>query len=329
MSDHPNIHTRVGRGAQMPSAMMGEDEMTCFASGLLMPEGPIAQPDGGLILVEVLGGRLSRLGPDGARTTLADLGGGPNGAAIGPDGRIYVCNNGGFKKMILPDGGLLPVEAPLDTPPGAIQVVDPATGTFETLYASTEATPFWGPNDLVFDETGGFWFTDFGRDRGAARMRGGLYYAKADGSDIRLAAGPLDGANGVGLSPDGRTLYVALTYEAHLLRYRLSAPGMIDTAASPTPDGHSIVGRAGPGQFLDSLAVDSAGRICCASPGQGAILIFPPEGGTPQQIETGDFLTTNICFGGKDGRVAFVTLGSSGKVICIDWDAPGLPLAFG
>lgn len=104
---------------------------------------------------------------------------------------------------------------------------------------------------------------------------------------------------------------------------------MIDTAASPTPDGHSIVGRAGPGQFLDSLAVDSAGRICCASPGQGAILIFPPEGGTPQQIETGDFLTTNICFGGKDGRVAFVTLGSSGKVICIDWDAPGLPLAFG
>ncbi|MCC4233094.1 MULTISPECIES: SMP-30/gluconolactonase/LRE family protein [Sphingobium] len=303
--------------------------MTVFASGLLMPEGPIAQPDGGLILVEVLGGRLSRLGPDGVRSTIADLGGGPNGAAIGPDGRIYVCNNGGFDKLILPDGSLMPIEAPLDTPPGAIQVVDPASGAFETLYASTEATPFWGPNDLVFDETGGFWFTDFGRDRGAARMRGGLYYAKADGSDIRLVAGPLDGANGVGLSPDGRTLYVALTYEAHLLRYRLSAPGIIDTTASPTPDGHSIVGRAGPGQFLDSLAVDSAGHICCASPGQGAILIFPPEGGTPQQIETGDFLTTNICFGGKDGRVAFVTLGSSGKVICIDWDAPGLPLAFG
>ncbi|WP_375285199.1 SMP-30/gluconolactonase/LRE family protein, partial [Sphingobium yanoikuyae] len=102
--------------------------MTVFASGLLMPEGPIAQPDGGLILVEVLGGRLSRLGPDGVRSTIANLGGGPNGAAIGPDGRIYVCNNGGFDKLILPDGSLMPIEAPLDTPPGAIQVVDPASG---------------------------------------------------------------------------------------------------------------------------------------------------------------------------------------------------------
>ena len=126
--------------------------MTCFASGLLMPEGPIAMADGGLILVEVLGGRLSRLTSDGTRTTVADLGGGPNGAAIGPDGRIYVCNNGGFGKVTLPDGGLLPVEAPLDTPPGMIQVVDPVSGVFETLYESTKSTPFWGPNDLVFDD---------------------------------------------------------------------------------------------------------------------------------------------------------------------------------
>ena len=58
-------------GPQIPSVMWGEDEMTCFANGLLMPEGPIARPDGGLLLVEVLGGRLSRLGPDGARTTLS------------------------------------------------------------------------------------------------------------------------------------------------------------------------------------------------------------------------------------------------------------------
>ena len=296
--------------------------------GLMLPEGPVAMPDGSLLVVEVLGGRLTRIAPDGSKTTVAELGGGPNGAAIGPDGRCYVCNNGGFRYMELPDGGLLPLEAPLDTPAGAIQVVDLATGAFETLYAHSEATPFWGPNDIVFDDAGGFWFTDFGRDRGRARMRGALYYAKADGSEIREVVAPLDGPNGVGLSPDGKTVYVALTFEGHLIGFHLSAPGVIDTAASHMPNGSFIVGRAGPGMYLDSLAVDSAGRICCASPGVGAVLVFPPEGGAPTAIVTGDFLTTNVAFGGPDRRTAYITLGSSGRVVTTAWDVPGLELAF-
>lgn len=299
-----------------------------LADGLLLPEGPVAMPDGSLIVVEVLGSRLTRIAADGTKSTIAELGGGPNGAAIGPDGRCYVCNNGGFQHMTLPDGGLLPLEAPLDTPPGSIQVVDLATGAFETLYEHTEATPFWGPNDIVFDDAGGFWFTDFGRDRGRTRMRGALYYAKADGSEIREVVPSLDGPNGVGLSPDGKTLYVALTFEGHLIRFQLSAPGIIDTAASHMPNGSTIVGRAGPGMYLDSLAVDSAGRICCASPGVGAVLVFPAEGGAPDVVTIPDFLTTNIAFGGPDRRTAYVTMGSSGRVAMIEWDVPGLELAF-
>lgn len=302
--------------------------MKTLATGLKMPEGPVALTDGSLIVVEMLGGRLSRIAPDGGVSVIAELGGGPNGAAIGPDGRCYVCNNGGFGQIVLPDGTLLPAEAPIDTPPGSIQVVDAATGAFETLYAHSEATPFWGPNDIVFDDDGGFWFTDFGRDRGRARMRGSVYYAKADGSAIREVVHPLDGANGIGLSPDGATLYVACTFEAHLLQFRLSAPGVIDLNGGHMPNGASIVGRGGPGQYLDSLAVDSAGRICCASPGIGALLVFPPEGGPPTVIPTGDFLTTNICFGGADRRTAYVTLGSSGRVATLDWDVPGLTLAY-
>jgi gluconolactonase len=303
--------------------------MNTLAQGLLMPEGPVALPDGSLLVVEVLGGRLSRIAADGSVSTVADLGGGPNGAAIGPDGRCYVCNNGGFAQMPLPGGGVMPLEAPLDTPPGSIQVVDIATGAFETLYSHDDATPFWGPNDIVFDQSGGFWFTDFGRDRGRVRTRGSVYYARADGSGIEEVLHPMDGANGIGLSPDGTTLYVAETYEAHLWRFRLSGPGQIDTAAGDMPNGGTLVGRGGPGQYLDSLAVDSAGRICCASPGMGAILVFPPEGGAPQVIATDDFLTTNICFGGADGRTAYVTLGSSGRVVTMDWDVPGAALAYG
>ncbi|WP_062344068.1 SMP-30/gluconolactonase/LRE family protein [Novosphingobium sp. CCH12-A3] len=300
-----------------------------LTDGLLLPEGPVALPDGSVIVVEVVGGRLTRIAPDGSRSVVAELGGGPNGAAIGPDGRCYVCNNGGVAHTILPDGGILPLETPLGTPPGHIQVVDLKTGAFETLYAHSDKTPFWGPNDIVFDNAGGFWFTDFGRDRGRTRMRGAIYYAKADGSDVREVVSSLDSPNGIGLSPDGKTLYVALTHEGHLLSFTLAGPGVIDASQSHMPNGSSIVGRAGPGMYLDSLAVDSAGRICCASPGQGAILVFLPEGGAPDVIDVPDFLTTNIAFGGADRRKAYVTMGSTGRVAIIDWDVPGLELAFG
>src|SRR3546814_4102474 len=70
--------------------------MQIVTRGLTFAEGPIALPDGDILVVETSGGRLTRVAPDGSRTTVADTGGGPNGAAIGPDGRCYICNNGGF-----------------------------------------------------------------------------------------------------------------------------------------------------------------------------------------------------------------------------------------
>ena len=61
-------------------------ELREIASGLQFPEGPIAMPDGSLLLVEIKRGTLSRVSPDGKITVVAQTGGGPNGAAIGPDG---------------------------------------------------------------------------------------------------------------------------------------------------------------------------------------------------------------------------------------------------
>ena len=80
-----------------------------LASGLLFPEGPIAMADGSVILVEIGRGTLTRVTPDGRVQVLADLGGGPNGAAIGPDGAVYVCNNGGFHFHTEADGCYRPV----------------------------------------------------------------------------------------------------------------------------------------------------------------------------------------------------------------------------
>ena len=66
------------------------------AQELQFPEGPVARPDGTALVVEIRRGSLSRVGTDGSVDVVADLGGGPNGAAIGPDGACYVVNNGGF-----------------------------------------------------------------------------------------------------------------------------------------------------------------------------------------------------------------------------------------
>src|SRR5262249_37305822 len=72
-------------------------ELRELASGLEFPEGPIAMPDGSVVLVEIKRGTLTRVGSDGSVRIVARTGGGPNGAAIGPDGKVYVCNNGGFE----------------------------------------------------------------------------------------------------------------------------------------------------------------------------------------------------------------------------------------
>lgn len=66
-----------------------------LASGLAFPEGPIAMADGSVMVTEIVAGTLTRIMPDGGIERIAELGGGPNGAAIGPDGAVYVCNNGG------------------------------------------------------------------------------------------------------------------------------------------------------------------------------------------------------------------------------------------
>src|SRR2546427_9896045 len=80
-------------------------EMREITSGLQFPEGPIALADGSVLVVEIKRGTLTRVAPDGKQTIVATTGGGPNGAAIGPDGPVYACNNGGFGRHDL--GGLL------------------------------------------------------------------------------------------------------------------------------------------------------------------------------------------------------------------------------
>jgi gluconolactonase len=113
-------------------------EFEVLAEGLLFPEGPIALADGSAIVVEIARGTLTRVW-NGRTEVLAHLGGGPNGAALGPDGAVYVCNNGGFEWSEV-NGIRIPLRAAESYTAGRIERVDLATGKFERLYDAFEAS---------------------------------------------------------------------------------------------------------------------------------------------------------------------------------------------
>ena len=300
-----------------------------LAAGLRFPEGPVAMPDGSVILVEIERRTLSRVTSDGKVTVVAHLGGGPNGAAMGPGRRMYVTNNGGLKFVERP-GRLFPVAQADDYSRGSIQVVDLATGKAETLYDACEGRPLRGPNDLVFDGAGGFWFTDLGKTRDRDSDRGAVYYAKADGSKIEEKVFPLERPNGCGLSPDGKTLYVVETPTARCWSFTLSGPGQIESANGPYrgEKGRCLVGLGGY-QMFDSLAVDSAGHICVATLITGAVSDIWPDGSRVDQYMLPDMMVTNVCFGGRDLRTAYATLSMGGTLVSFEWPRPGLPLRHG
>jgi gluconolactonase len=297
-----------------------------IARGLRFPEGPIAMPNGDVLVVEIAAGRLTRVRPDGSLDVIAETGGGPNGAAIGPDGRCYICNNGGFRWHER-DGLLLPGLPAENYAGGWIEAVDLESGRRELLYRDCCGVPLNGPNDLVFDSYGGIWFTDHGKTHRRSRDRGAVYYARPDGSWIREAIFPLDAPNGIGLSPDGESLYVSETHTARLWVFEIEQPGYLrQTRGKLFENGRLVVGLGGY-RLFDSLAVEASGNICVATVPDG-ISVISPDGSLIEQISSPDPITTNLCFGGPDLGMAFITLSSSGRLISAPWPRPGLPLHF-
>ena len=300
-------------------------DMQLVAEGLEFPEGPIAMADGSVILTEIKGQRLTRITPDGKKTTVVETGGGPNGAAIGPDGAIWITNNGGSFEWLDQGGMTVPGPTPASHTGGMLQRYDMATATLTTVYDSCDGRRLIGPNDLVFDRLGGVWFTDHGCSTPEGRKFGALYYAKTDGSHISRQRDHIISPNGVGLSPDEKTVYVADTQLARLWAFDISdvgqlapAPGFAPGRVVKTLDGFS---------YLDSLAVEACGKVCVATIINGGITVFDPDG-TTEHVPVPDLICTNICFGGADMMDAWITASATGKLYKARWPRPGLKLNF-
>lgn len=286
-------------------------EFTVVARDLAFPEGPVVMNDGSVIVVEVGAGLITRCWT-GRKETVAKPGGGPNGAAIGPDGALYVCNNGGMTRQDVPaaDRG------------GRIERIDLATGSVDRLYMRGDDYSLSAPNDLMFDRDGNIWFTDFGTLEPDGKRYGGLYRASSDGSEIVQVAADAISYNGVGLSPDGSRVYAADTFQARIYEF----------AARPEPQTPRLLATV-PGHIaLDSLAMTAEGNICVATIGQtgpgGAITTVAPDGTIVGAVPTDDQYTTNIAFGGQDMREAYITLSGQGLLVHRRWDEAGLLLPF-
>lgn len=302
-------------------------ELIEVTSGLSFPEGPIAMPDGSVILVEMFGPRLTRVRPDGTKETIAEIPGGPNGAAMGPGGKVYVCNNGARFTETELDGMTFPGPCTqANYIGGRIQTVDIDTGEVTDMYTECDGRPLWAPNDLVFDANGGFYFTDHGMENTETRThhQAGIYYAKADGSQISEIVFPVHDPNGIGLSPDGSKLYWAETWHGRVMQRDVLSPGVVSE--------HGLVDTSVclygfPGfQLLDSLGVDSDGNVCVATLVNGGVSVISPEGELIDFVATGDILTTNVTFGGDDLRTAYITVSATGKLLKTEWPRPGVKL---
>ena len=257
---------------------------------------------------------------------IARLGGGPNGAAIGPDGAAYVCNNGGLG-FFERSGLAIPTGMAADYSGGRIERVDLATGKVDRLYDRCGEHPLRGPNDLVFDKAGGIWFTDFGHDLPRQRDKSGIYYAAPDGSKIVEVYFGSSGYNGIGLSPDEATLYTAETTAGRLVAFDITGPGEIARRGARFPGRVIATMKGDPLEYFDSLAVTASGKVCVATLLAPGITTIAPDG-TYSKVETPDILTTNICFGGHDMRDAWITLSGTGKLAKTRWNEPGQRLNF-
>jgi len=300
-------------------------DVEIVASGLEFTEGPIWCANGDLIVMEIAAGRVSRV-RGGKTSVIATPGGSPNGAAIGPDGRVYVCNSGGFNRIEMDD--LLFVDGtPDDYSGGRIERLDPASGAVEVLYTECDGHPLRGPNDIVFDSTGGFWFTDMGKVRERSLDRGGIYYARPDGSAIREVLFPLMSPNGIALSADEGTLYFTETFGARVWAVPLVGPGETGPIDNPLVPGRVLYSPVGP-ELYDSMAIDASGNLVIGTLLTGGVTVVNPATSEAHVIATPDAMCTNVCFGGADFATAFVTLASTGRVGAIPWPVPGQPLAF-
>ncbi|MFL5294861.1 MAG: SMP-30/gluconolactonase/LRE family protein [Phenylobacterium sp.] len=284
------------------------------AEGLHFPEGPVVMKDGSVLFVQIETKQVSRLTPAGKVEMLAQLDGGPNSLTVGPDGAVYIANNGGRFSFTVRNGFNSPGAPPAGFAGGGkIQRLDLKTRAVTTIYDSIDGHPLTAPDDLVFDTHGGLWITELGLRPGS----GAIYYARKLGQPLTVARPGMSGPNGIGVSPDGKLLHVSMGQS--LYAFDIEGPGKLSTRTYPE-------GRQAPlheGSGADSLKLQADGKVCVCSLFRPGGITIADRAGMTEFLGFPDRFVCNLAFGGKDMRDCWLMLSGLGKIAKVRWPAPG------
>ena len=271
-------------------------ELQEVAVGLGALEGPVWTSGGSLVVTSLSRGLLYQIGDDGPQL-LAETGGGPNGLAEGPDGSIWVAQNGGYP---------FPSRSPRKVTPSIQRV---RNGVVEDLMTSG----LDAPNDCVFAPDGRLWFTDPRGDFAAGGPTPGRVCA-LDTITLRmevLADGPLY-PNGLAFGSDPDDFYLAESSTRRVLTAHRTSDGI----------GEFAVFAELPGGAPDGMAFDRQGNLLVAGGPANAVFVFDPGGALIDTIDVGHgdpVMVTNLCFGGDDGDTLFITVFKGGRVLACHW----------
>lgn len=257
-------------------------------------EGPSFDRDGNLYVTDIPFGRVFRISPDGRWTLITEYDGWPNGLKLHKDGRIFITD---YKRGIMQ--------------------LDPANGEVTPVLTNRRSESFRGTNDLVFDSNGIMYFTDQGQT-GMHDPTGRVYRYNLETKALDLLITNAPSPNGIVLSPDEKTLYVAVTRGNGVWRVPLLKDG-------GTTKVSIFVNLAGGVSGADGMAVDEEGRLFVCDAGNGCAWVFTKWGEPVYRVRStgGGRSTTNIAFGSPGRRDVFITESDTGNILRATMDVAG------
>jgi gluconolactonase len=309
-------------------------ELTVWAEGLRFPEGPVLLPDGSILVSEIIAGTIVRATAGAPHEVVMEVPGMPNGLAFGPDGALYCANMGG-----LLDPSILARTPGIDLDRlqyrgGSIQRIDLRAGTCTDIVTHVGERPLRAPDDLVFDSSGGFYFTDIGLTDNRNRTSDitGIYYARTDSCECRQLVKSTFPTNGLGISPDGGQLIWTEYLSGRLFARDILGPGVLRDPDTVHSD--CLYVHPAPITWFDSLTVGASGEIAVAvhdgtTTGKSGVMSFSPAGDPAGFMPFDDPYTTHVIFSLDGPPTAYVTLSGTGLLVAVPWHHHGLPSAFG
>jgi gluconolactonase len=276
---------------------------TVLAQGLGFPEGPVWLGPRRVAFTEIRGQCVSLWEPSGVRR-IAHTGGGANGATLGPDGALYVANNGGLS---LGHEGRWIAPEPI---PGRLQRVA-LDGKVTDVAVDLPGAPPNRPNDLCFGPDGLLYYTDPHNWEDLANLGVGRVARTTLDGRVELVAEVPAFPNGIAFGPDDR-LYVAQSVSSQIL--------VLDPRPGSALATHCTLPRG----FPDGFCFDATGALYVAGSLGDVVVVFEADGRVRDVIEMGEGSEpTNCCLG--DG-VLYVTLSGPGELVSLEMPVDPLPL---